>query len=117
MMSGASGLRPKETAMSSIQPGRHGLDPSSFEAFTAAARAAGFDATLERTWAPHTVLDLHTHPFDAEAVVTQGEMWLTCGDTTMHLLPGATFSIDRGIEHHERYGADGATYWVARRGG
>jgi hypothetical protein len=60
----------------------------SFAEFEARARAAGFDEVLERTWAANTVLDTHTHPFAVSALVTQGELWLTC---------------------------DGATYWVARR--
>jgi len=48
-------------------------------------------------------------------VVTQGEMWLTCDGETRHLLPGDTFALSRGQQHAERYGSEGATYWVARR--
>ncbi len=88
---------------------------SSFEAFEADARAAGFDAALVRQWAPATVLAEHTHPFDAQAVVVGGEMWLTCNGHTRHLYPGDTFAIPRGTPHAERYGPQGATYWVARR--
>ncbi|MEY8875150.1 MAG: cupin domain-containing protein [Leptothrix sp. (in: b-proteobacteria)] len=84
--------------------------------FESQARADGFEAVLARTWPPLAVLDPHTHPFDARAVVTQGEMWLTVGHTTDHLLPGDGFALARGIEHAERYGPEGATYWVARRG-
>lgn len=32
-----------------------------------------------------------------------------------HLLPGATFRLDADVPHAERYGSEGATYWVARR--
>jgi hypothetical protein len=32
-----------------------------------------------------------------------------------HLLPGDTFALERDERHAERYGDDGATYWVARR--
>lgn len=87
----------------------------SFEAFQAAALAAGFDEALERRWEPGTVLDTHGHPFDVEAVVTEGEMWLTCGDATRHLRPGDTFTLARDTPHAERYGPQGATYRVARR--
>jgi quercetin dioxygenase-like cupin family protein len=83
--------------------------------FEAARKAEGYEEVLERVWAPHTVLDEHTHPFDAKAVVTQGEMWLTCGGSTQHLLPGGTFELARNTPHAERYGPEGATYWVARR--
>lgn len=91
------------------------MDTTSFEAFRASALAAGFDEVLERHWAPGTVLDTHTHPFAVEAVVTQGEMWLSHGGTTRHLRPGDRFTLAREVPHDERYGPEGATYWVARR--
>ena len=91
------------------------MDVPTFAAFEAAARAAGFDEVLERTWAPGTVIDTHTHPFAVQAVVTQGEMWLTCGGTTKRLVAGDTFTLARDEPHAERYGDAGATYWVARR--
>jgi len=88
-----------------------------FEAFEAEARAQGFDEVLERAWAPSTVLESHTHPFALRARVVAGEMWLTVGDDVRHLRPGDEFALDRDVPHAERYGEDGATYWVARRRG
>jgi AraC-like ligand binding domain len=87
----------------------------SFAEFEARARAAGFDEVLERRWAPGTVLDTHSHAFAVEAVVTQGQMWLTCAGTTRHLRLGDRFTLERDMPHAERYGDEGATYWVARR--
>ncbi len=86
-----------------------------FGEFAADARARGFDEVLERRWAPDTVLDQHTHPFSVDALVVQGEMWLTCGERTQHLTTGSRFVLDAHVPHAERYGAEGATYWVARR--
>ena len=86
-----------------------------FQAFEAAALARGFDEVLERKWAPHAILGAHTHPFDADALVVQGEMWLTVGEVIRHLRPGDTFALDANVVHAERYGSEGATYWVARR--
>lgn len=86
-----------------------------FQTFEADARAQGFDEVLERRWAPGTVLESHTHPFALRAVVVQGEMWLAVGDDVRHLRPGDEFALDRDVPHSERYGAEGATYWVARR--
>ena len=86
-----------------------------FYTFSASARAQGFDEVLERQWKPGTVLDTHTHGFAVKALVVQGEMWLTCGERTLHLLPGDAFALDRDVPHDERYGPQGATYWVARR--
>lgn len=91
------------------------MSPANFEAFRLQALIEGYDEVIEREWAPLTVLDMHTHPFAARAVVTRGEMWLTVGDLTRQLRAGDTFQIDREVPHAERYGAEGATYWVARR--
>ena len=87
----------------------------SYEAYAAEARAAGFDEVLERRWSPGTVLDTHTHDFAVRALVVQGELWLTLGDQTRHLRPGDRFTLDANVPHSERYGPEGAIYWVARR--
>jgi mannose-6-phosphate isomerase-like protein (cupin superfamily) len=87
-----------------------------YEAFEAQARALGYGEVLPRHWQPLTVVDTHTHPFDANALVVAGEMWLTVGGDTRHLRAGDRFELDAGVPHAERYGSEGATYWVARRG-
>jgi quercetin dioxygenase-like cupin family protein len=56
----------------------------------------------------------HTHS-TAQAVVVQGEMWLKVGDEERHLQPGDEFTLLKDTPHEERYGPEGATYWVARR--
>jgi hypothetical protein len=88
---------------------------ATFESFKAASLAAGFDEVLEKQWEPNLVKQLHTHPFDVEAVVAQGEMWLTCGDETRHLQAGDDFTLTANVSHAERYGALGAVNWIARR--
>jgi quercetin dioxygenase-like cupin family protein len=89
-----------------------------YQDFEAARLAEGYDQVLVRDWPPLTVLDTHTHPFAAKALVVRGEMWLSVGDgDTQHLRPGDGFEIDREVPHRERYGSEGATYWVARRNG
>ena len=86
-----------------------------FQQFEAEALARGFDEVLERKWNPNQVVDEHRHPFAADALVVQGEMWLIAANGTRHLQPGDTFQLDPDVPHSERYGPDGATYWVARR--
>jgi quercetin dioxygenase-like cupin family protein len=76
---------------------------------------AGADEVLERRYEPGQVVETHTHSFDAQALVTEGEMWLTFGDDTRHLRAGDRFHVPLGTPHSERYGPEGATYWVARR--
>lgn len=91
------------------------MDLPSFAEFEARSRAEGCDEVIERRWAPGTVVDTHTHPFDAHALVTQGEMWLSHGGRTRHLVAGDRFMLGSGVPHAERYGEAGCTYWVARR--
>jgi quercetin dioxygenase-like cupin family protein len=91
------------------------MNHTTFESFSASANAAGFDEVLERRWEAGKVLDTHPHPFDARARLVQGEMWLTVGARPRHLCAGDSFEVAREVPHAERYGADGATYWVARR--
>jgi len=88
-----------------------------FEAFAAEQRAIGCDEVLERSWKPGTVVETHSHPFSVRALVVQGEMWLTVGEHTRRLRPGERFELERDVPHAERYGAEGATYWVARTSG
>jgi mannose-6-phosphate isomerase-like protein (cupin superfamily) len=86
-----------------------------FETFEAEALARGFDEVLVRAWAADQQIRLHSHPFDADALVVSGEMWLTVDGETRHLSPGSTFVLPAMTPHEERYGSEGATYWVARR--
>lgn len=85
-----------------------------FDTFRAAQAARGFDEVVARSWAPGEDVATHSHPFDADALVVAGEMWLTVDGVTRHLRPGDRFAIAAGTPHEERYGADGATYWVGR---
>jgi quercetin dioxygenase-like cupin family protein len=87
----------------------------SFESFRVRSLEAGADEVLERRYAPGQIVETHSHAFDAQALVTDGEMWLTFGAETRHLRPGDTFHVPKDTPHSERYGPEGATYWVARR--
>ena len=86
-----------------------------FDDYQAHARQHGADEVLERRWSPNQVVGLHAHPFEAQAIVTEGEMWLIRADQTQHLRPGDSFHLAPDTPHSERYGPEGATYWVARR--
>lgn len=93
------------------------MNAITFDTFRSQALSEGFDEVLEREWAPLTELATHTHPFSVKARVSRGEMWLTVGNTTQHLLAGDAFELARDVPHAERYGPQGAAYWVARRNG
>ena len=86
-----------------------------FSEYESRQRAQGYNEVLERRWEPGAVMATHTHAWDATAVVVQGEMWLTVGAATVHIVPGGGFEVDRGAPHAERYGSEGTTLWAARR--
>ncbi len=99
------------------------LSTPTFQEFEATARADGYTEVISREWPPLTVLDTHTHSFDAKALVVSGELWLTVAADpstgtekhTQHITAGQRFELARNVPHDERYGPEGATYWVARR--
>lgn len=79
-------------------------------------RAAGYDEVVERVWAPGTLVDTHTHPFDVNALMIAGQMTLTVDGRPPQLLrAGDTFQLAAHVPHAEQYGPEGATCWVARR--
>jgi quercetin dioxygenase-like cupin family protein len=86
-----------------------------FDIFRSTKIAQGATEVLERVWQPGAVVQTHTHPFDADALLVAGEMWLEVAGEERHLGPGETFQLARGVPHSERYGDQGATLWVARK--
>ncbi len=91
------------------------MNPETFAEFESRARAQGFDEVLVREWSPGQVVGTHTHPFDVSALVVRGALVLSCGGQDRTLSAGQPFELPRGTPHEERYGAEGATFWVARR--
>ena len=86
-----------------------------FEQFSEQLRAQGYGEVSVREWPPLEQVATHSHPFSASVLVARGELWLTVGQETRHLKSGDRFTVDKGVEHSERYGSEGATFWSARR--
>jgi len=91
------------------------MNPTAAQLFESQALAQGYQVVLDLRWEPDTVLTEHSHPFDAYALVLQGELWLTTAGTTQHITPGNSYRVQRGAAHSERYGAHGARTLMARR--
>lgn len=86
-----------------------------FESFQLRKLQEGFDQVLIRDWDPGFSNESHVHPFDTEAIVAEGEFWLTMNGQTLHYQKGDTFRVNRDVIHHERYGPEGAIFWAARK--
>lgn len=85
------------------------------EQFTRQLALDGYTETLTRTWEPNQLVATHSHPFDAHAMVLEGEFTLSWNGQSQTLRKGDTFSMAAGCEHVEQYGSQGATYLVGRR--
>ena len=85
--------------------------------FIAMLEREGFTeiATVERE--PHNVLGIHTHPFEAKALITSGELRLVTGDREQLCRVGDQFHLARLAPHSESCGADGVSYLVGRKSG
>ena len=57
----------------------------------------------------------HTHEFDVEAYILDGELSVTTADGTSVCTAGDRYSLSRGIPHEELYGPSGAELLVAKR--
>lgn len=91
------------------------MTPQDFDTFRSHAHERGFDEVVLREWPPGQVVGMHEHPFEIDARVVRGEFWLTVDGHTRHLPAGAAFTLAPAVPHAERYGPEGATFWVARR--
>ena len=85
------------------------------EQFTEQSLAQGYAEVLVREWEPLVQNTTHTHPFASRVRVVRGEFWLTVGEQIRHFQAGEEFTLDKAVEHSERYGSEGTTFWVARR--
>jgi hypothetical protein len=91
------------------------MNHPTLEEFTKKANDNGYDTVAIRDWEANSVSELHTHEFAVQALVTKGEMWLTRNGVTEHFGVGDSFTMEALTPHAERYGAEGTTYWAARK--
>ena len=83
--------------------------------FEASLKADGFGeiATVERLAGYQ--LGEHDHPFDARALITDGEITLVVDGVSTTYGVGDIFRLAAGTPHHESAGAQGVSYRVGRR--
>jgi len=70
--------------------------------------------SLKRQWEPNIEKEFHRHEYTADAIVIEGEFWLTVEGKTRHLNPGDSFHVPAQVEHKEKYGVAGYVFWVAK---
>jgi quercetin dioxygenase-like cupin family protein len=60
-------------------------------------------------------VDTHSHPFEAKALILDGEISIEVRGEEMRYRPGQVFHLTAGTPHTERYGPQGVSYLVGRK--
>lgn len=77
--------------------------------------SSGFSEVLSREQVPNHYVEAHTHPFDARALITAGDITLTVNGVATRYAQGTIFELAAGTPHEEATGSEGVTYLVGRR--
>ena len=60
-------------------------------------------------------LDTHSHPFEARALILEGEITIVTDRGTQHCGPGDSFHLGANEPHTESYGPQGVKYLAGRK--
>lgn len=84
-------------------------------AFEKELRERGYAEIATREWEAGRAVPEHTHPFDARALVLEGEVTLTWAGQSRTCRAGDVFEMAAGTPHTEQYGPAGAKFLLGRR--
>jgi len=88
------------------------MDKASFEA---RLREQGYENIGQREMAANTVNDTHSHDFDAQVLVLDGEITITRGGKAQTFRAGDSCEVPAGTVHAEQIGPQGVRYIAGRR--
>ncbi|MDR5855701.1 cupin domain-containing protein [Caballeronia sp. LZ062] len=83
--------------------------------FLAQLSAEGFPEAVTVTREANGSLDEHAHPFEAKALIVEGQITLRIGDEARLYRVGDVFHLPANVEHTEQYGPQGVSYLVGRK--
>jgi quercetin dioxygenase-like cupin family protein len=84
-------------------------------AFIESLTKDGFPDAVVVTREANAVMDVHEHPFEAKALVIDGELLIRIGDDERMYRVGDVFHLPAHLPHSERYGPSGVSYLVGRK--
>ena len=85
------------------------------KAFLVIAQSEGFAHPVEVHRVPDGFLDLHEHPFEAKALILDGEIEIGDALQRRQYRAGEIFHLQKNQPHWERYGPSGVRYLSARK--
>jgi quercetin dioxygenase-like cupin family protein len=85
------------------------------EAFIRHCERDGFTEVVHKTWPAGTVLEPHTHAWDARLLVTAGVLHLRRAGVEHAYAVGDTCEVARDEPHAERYGDTDVQLVICRR--
>ncbi len=77
--------------------------------------AEGFAEPVKVSRDPNGFLDSHTHPFEAKALILEGEIKIVVASHEQTYRAGDVFHLAENTAHAEYYGPNGVTYLVGRK--
>jgi quercetin dioxygenase-like cupin family protein len=83
--------------------------------FRALLIAEQFDEVISVSRDANGSLPNHSHPFEAKALITAGELRVRVSDVETTYRVGDQFHLNANVEHLEFYGPMGVTYLVGRK--
>ena len=84
------------------------------QAFKTMLESEGFEVVIvERE--PNIRMDLHSHPFEAKAMIIEGEIRVVVDGKETHCRVGDTFHLNANVMHTETYGPHGVKYIAGRK--
>lgn len=86
-----------------------------YKDFTDTLASEGFETPVTVVRAPNGSLDVHTHVFEAKALVIKGGLSITAAGVEQAYAPGQVFHLAAMLPHSERYGPEGVEYLVGRK--
>lgn len=85
------------------------------EQFLEMVQSEGFSEVVRVVREPGALLESHTHPFEAKALILVGEIRITTATDDRTYRAGDIFHLQAQEPHAEFYGPQGVQYLVGRK--